>query len=146
MALIESLFRNYYVPPILFLITRDVEDPSEIVRLCMDGKQRLTSIQKFFDGQVREFMCVLFHVTYVEFQIPCNSLLSHLGGCAVLILPFSDKDTITKKKFWYTTPKSQAGNRLLIPEKYKRAFASKQITCGRDISQTSSSLVESRHS
>lgn len=54
MALIESLFRNYYVPPILFLITHDDEDPNEIVRVCMDGKQRLTSIQKFFDGQVCE--------------------------------------------------------------------------------------------
>lgn len=50
-ALIDSIFRNYYVPPILFLLT--TVDSGDVVRICMDGKQRLTSIQKFFDGQVR---------------------------------------------------------------------------------------------
>lgn len=47
--LIDSIFRNFYIPPIIFAVHTDegVE-----VRVCVDGKQRLTSIQKFFDGQV----------------------------------------------------------------------------------------------
>jgi hypothetical protein len=51
MAIIDSLFHNYYIPPVVFAISKDPEDGFE-TRLCVDGKQRLTSIQKFFDGQV----------------------------------------------------------------------------------------------
>ena len=36
-ALIDSILRNYYVPPIVFAIQRD-EDGEEI-RVCVDGKQ-----------------------------------------------------------------------------------------------------------
>ena len=49
--LLDSIWRNYYVPPIVFTVARD--DTGEEIRSCVDGKQRLTSIQKFFDGQVR---------------------------------------------------------------------------------------------
>ncbi|TFK54245.1 hypothetical protein OE88DRAFT_1654811 [Heliocybe sulcata] len=48
--LIDSLFRNFYIPPIVFAVRPD--EDGEMVRVCVDGKQRLTSIQKFFDGQV----------------------------------------------------------------------------------------------
>ncbi|EPQ57689.1 hypothetical protein GLOTRDRAFT_37727, partial [Gloeophyllum trabeum ATCC 11539] len=48
--LIDSLFRNFYIPPIVFAVQPD--EDGELVRICVDGKQRLTSIQKFFDGQV----------------------------------------------------------------------------------------------
>lgn len=36
-GLIDSLFRNYYVPPIIFAVRLD-EDGEE-VRICVDGKQ-----------------------------------------------------------------------------------------------------------
>ena len=52
MKLLDSIYRNFYVPPVVFVVLKD-EDGEE-VRKCVDGKQRLTSIQKFFDGQVRE--------------------------------------------------------------------------------------------
>jgi hypothetical protein len=52
MAIIDSLFHNYYIPPVVFALSKDPVDGYE-TRLCVDGKQRLTSIQKFFDGQVR---------------------------------------------------------------------------------------------
>ncbi|KAI0712928.1 hypothetical protein C8T65DRAFT_646130 [Cerioporus squamosus] len=48
--LLDSIWRNYYIPPIVFAVIRD-EDGQE-VRCCVDGKQRLTSIQNFFDGQI----------------------------------------------------------------------------------------------
>ncbi|KAI0743368.1 hypothetical protein C8Q80DRAFT_1220396 [Daedaleopsis nitida] len=47
--LLDSIWRNYYVPPIVFTVYKDAD--GELVRCCIDGKQRLTSIQKFFDGQ-----------------------------------------------------------------------------------------------
>ncbi|KZT21179.1 hypothetical protein NEOLEDRAFT_1074056 [Neolentinus lepideus HHB14362 ss-1] len=48
--LIDSIFRNFYVPPIVFTVSKD--DDGEVIRICVDGKQRLTSIQKFIDGQI----------------------------------------------------------------------------------------------
>ncbi|KAJ8090092.1 hypothetical protein PM082_018672 [Marasmius tenuissimus] len=47
-GLIESLFKNYYVPPILFSTCMDKEGAE--FKTCMDGKQRLTSIQSFLKG------------------------------------------------------------------------------------------------
>jgi uncharacterized protein with ParB-like and HNH nuclease domain len=61
-GLVDSLFRNYYIPPIIFgemtfnsphlslfrfslKAVSTSEDGSES-RVCIDGKQRLTSIQK----------------------------------------------------------------------------------------------------
>ncbi|KAH7913136.1 hypothetical protein BJ138DRAFT_1059555 [Hygrophoropsis aurantiaca] len=48
-GLIDSIFRNFFVPPVVFAV--QMEDGEEI-RVCVDGKQRLTSIQKFFDGLI----------------------------------------------------------------------------------------------
>ena len=50
MEIIDSLYHNFYVPPVIFAVMRD-EDGEE-VRICVDGKQRLTSIVKFLDGHV----------------------------------------------------------------------------------------------
>ncbi|KAL1409655.1 hypothetical protein Q8F55_003651 [Vanrija albida] len=49
-GLIQSLFFNYYVPPVIFAI-QDNEDGEEI-RVCIDGKQRCTSILQFMKGQI----------------------------------------------------------------------------------------------
>ncbi|KAH9979380.1 hypothetical protein BGW80DRAFT_595558 [Lactifluus volemus] len=49
-GLIDSVFRNYYIPPIIFAVSTS-KDGSES-RVCIDGKQRLTSIQKFLDGLI----------------------------------------------------------------------------------------------
>lgn len=51
MEIIDSLYHNFYIPPVIFAVMRDEDD--EEVRVCVDGKQRLTSIVKFLDGQVR---------------------------------------------------------------------------------------------
>ena len=51
MEIIDSLFHNFYVPPVIFAVMHDEE--GEEVRVCVDGKQRLTSIVKFLDGHVR---------------------------------------------------------------------------------------------
>lgn len=90
-GLIDSVFRDFYIPPVVFAVTRD--DEGYEVRVCVDGKQRLTSIQKFFDGQIPH------------------------------------KDAKTKRLFWYTISENSRGVRNEIPERYKKEFAGKRITC-----------------
>ena len=50
--LIDSIFRNFYIPPLLFAQVEVAGQEDPILR-CVDGKQRLMSLQKFFDGHVR---------------------------------------------------------------------------------------------
>lgn len=53
--LIDSLFNNYYVPPLIFKVISGVKEGTNERRkwrTCIDGKQRLTTIQKFFDGEI----------------------------------------------------------------------------------------------
>ncbi|EJD48918.1 hypothetical protein AURDEDRAFT_112676 [Auricularia subglabra TFB-10046 SS5] len=49
-ALIDSLLRNYYVPPVI--LAKRVQEDGGPVWTCIDGKQRLTSIQRFMDGMI----------------------------------------------------------------------------------------------
>ncbi|KAF9220655.1 hypothetical protein BS17DRAFT_713659 [Gyrodon lividus] len=44
-GLIDSILRNYYIPPIIFAVS--FQDDGSELRTCIDGKQRLTSIQRF---------------------------------------------------------------------------------------------------
>ncbi|KAA1476439.1 hypothetical protein DENSPDRAFT_843400 [Dentipellis sp. KUC8613] len=47
-GLIDSVFRHYYIPPVIFAVS--TSDDGVERRVCIDGKQRLTSLQKFMDG------------------------------------------------------------------------------------------------
>ena len=78
MEIIDSLFHNFYVPPIIFAVMRD-EDGEE-VRVCVDGKQRLTSIVKFLDGHVRPRLHILIPMTHLR-------LLCRLRVCDLLPYP-----------------------------------------------------------
>ncbi|KAI0357156.1 hypothetical protein OH77DRAFT_1519592 [Trametes cingulata] len=49
-GLIDSLLRNFYIPPVIFAVKR--QDDGTETRTCIDGKQRLTSIQLFMDGLI----------------------------------------------------------------------------------------------
>ncbi|KAG8934386.1 hypothetical protein FRC01_003343 [Tulasnella sp. 417] len=46
--LIDSILRNFYIPPIIFRVLEDQDGYER--RICIDGKQRLTSLQRFMDG------------------------------------------------------------------------------------------------
>ncbi|ESK90348.1 hypothetical protein Moror_13777 [Moniliophthora roreri MCA 2997] len=50
-ALIDSLMNNFPIPQVIFSVT---EHPTtgELTRTCIDGKQRLTSIRRFWDGEL----------------------------------------------------------------------------------------------
>jgi hypothetical protein len=63
MEIIDSLFHNFYVPPVIFAVMQD-EDGEE-VRVCVDGKQRLTSIVKFLDGHV----CTLLYTLLAMYEL-----------------------------------------------------------------------------
>ncbi|KFY35556.1 hypothetical protein V494_05816 [Pseudogymnoascus sp. VKM F-4513 (FW-928)] len=57
-GLIASVLQGYFIPPIIFNVTEQMEtmdDGTESMRhyrICVDGKQRLTSLQKFMEGKV----------------------------------------------------------------------------------------------
>ena len=81
-GLVDSLFRNYYIPPIIFgelpvflsssrlaqIFSKAVstsEDGSEF-RVCIDGKQRLTSIQKCALYKSDCLICLLFVPRFMD--------------------------------------------------------------------------------
>ncbi|KIK51296.1 hypothetical protein GYMLUDRAFT_50667 [Collybiopsis luxurians FD-317 M1] len=49
--LIDSIFTNHYMPPIIFDVIYD-DNGTEIKKICLDGKQRLTSLRLFMDGAI----------------------------------------------------------------------------------------------
>jgi hypothetical protein len=53
-GLIESLMENYYVPPIIFNQERvaGLNGQVHYKRICVDGKQRLSSIKAFMEGDI----------------------------------------------------------------------------------------------
>lgn len=46
-GLIDSIFRNFYIPPIVFAVQLD--DEGEEVRICVDGKQVCSSSNNFYE-------------------------------------------------------------------------------------------------
>ncbi|PPQ73754.1 hypothetical protein CVT24_006945 [Panaeolus cyanescens] len=53
-GLIDSIFRNFYIPPVVFAVHTITLPSGEVKerRVCVDGKQRLTSIKNFIDGKI----------------------------------------------------------------------------------------------
>ncbi|KAH6874803.1 hypothetical protein BKA70DRAFT_1128822 [Coprinopsis sp. MPI-PUGE-AT-0042] len=98
-SLMDSIFRNFYVPPVIFA-TKQHDDGSE-TKICIDGKQRLTSIRRFMDGQVR---IAVFHVLFV---LTC----------------------LTAEKWWFKESPPGQKARKVLPEKLRKTFANKQIVC-----------------
>jgi len=47
-GLIDSLMENYYIPPVIF----NVKSSSREILVCVDGKQRLSSIKAFIEGSI----------------------------------------------------------------------------------------------
>ncbi|CUS09422.1 unnamed protein product [Tuber aestivum] len=54
--LIQSVLANFYIPPVIFNVIKFTEDGKERYRrICIDGKQRLTSIKRFVEGRIPVF-------------------------------------------------------------------------------------------
>ncbi|KIK69699.1 hypothetical protein GYMLUDRAFT_254990 [Collybiopsis luxurians FD-317 M1] len=108
--LIDSIYRNFYIPPIIFAVT--VEDDGSERRTCIDGKQRLTSIQLFMDGLIPR-------------QYPCLLRFRSLIFCMRNV----DRDPLTGQKYWFKNVDSKDTRRQLLPEKLRTMFSNKQIVC-----------------
>ena len=50
-AVIESIMRHYYVPPVLLSVQPEKQD-GELTYVCIDGKQRMSSICAFLDNEI----------------------------------------------------------------------------------------------
>ncbi|KAL3418826.1 hypothetical protein PVAG01_09047 [Phlyctema vagabunda] len=56
--LIKSIFIGFFIPPLIFNLITKIEtnnqgiDEKKYYRVCVDGKQRMTSIVKFMDGLI----------------------------------------------------------------------------------------------
>jgi len=48
--LIESIFRNFTVPQVVFAVRRDEEDENLVSRICVDGKQVCLIIDHVREG------------------------------------------------------------------------------------------------
>ncbi|KAI5836580.1 uncharacterized protein SCHCODRAFT_02707388 [Schizophyllum commune H4-8] len=46
-SLIDSIMQNIHIPPLIFSMKNDND-----IMTCMDGKQRITSIKRFMDGEI----------------------------------------------------------------------------------------------
>ncbi|KNC98446.1 uncharacterized protein SPPG_06150 [Spizellomyces punctatus DAOM BR117] len=68
--LIDSLVKNYYVPPVIFSIRYDTRPShrNQEIRVAIDGKQRLTSIHKFIEGEIPQIDSVT--ATKIWFKKP----------------------------------------------------------------------------
>ncbi|KAJ1023738.1 hypothetical protein NDA18_004721 [Ustilago nuda] len=51
-AVIESIMRHYYVPPVLLSVQNQVSTEDELTYVCIDGKQRISSICAFLDNKI----------------------------------------------------------------------------------------------
>ncbi|KAF0424477.1 hypothetical protein F8M41_006606 [Gigaspora margarita] len=49
--LIDSILNNFYIPPVIFSCKK-VEGTNKWKRVCIDGKQRLTSITRFMNNEI----------------------------------------------------------------------------------------------
>lgn len=59
-TLINSILMGYFIPPIIFNVKKNVvkvegKEKISYLRICVDGKQRLTSIWKFMSGKIGFF-------------------------------------------------------------------------------------------
>ena len=132
MEIIDSLYHNFYIPPVIFAILQD--DDGEEVRICVDGKQRLTSIVKFLDGQVRLSPLPpfsLYETHYVLcYRLGVRDSLSYFSPAVCDVKRTPDRDPDTRKLWWYQVPVAHRGRRNEITPEGKRKFEDKRITCG----------------
>jgi hypothetical protein len=51
-GLIDSLMENFYIPPIILNKATLADKSKPAVHICVDGKQRLSSVRAFVKGMV----------------------------------------------------------------------------------------------
>lgn len=94
--MLTCLIEHYYIPPVIFNVWKEEdEETGELrdVRICVDGKQRLTSVKAFMDG-----------------MIPCKDrndvawLVSHFSPLFFSLAELSGFEGITRRlREWFAT-------------------------------------------
>ncbi|KZW00288.1 hypothetical protein EXIGLDRAFT_168145 [Exidia glandulosa HHB12029] len=72
-ALIDSLLKGLHVPPVVFAVRDDPHTPGGKQYICVDGKQRLTSVQSFIDSQIPHIDPVTKKKWYMPLNLSENS-------------------------------------------------------------------------
>ncbi|KAJ3983370.1 hypothetical protein F5890DRAFT_1475390 [Lentinula detonsa] len=107
MMLIDSVFTNHYMPPIILSVIYD-GNGAEVKKICLDGKQRLTSLQLFMDG-----------------IIPRSSIPTKF------VLAADQVTSDTSRNWWFQVDESSTSktNKHIIPEHIRTSFVNRQIRC-----------------
>ena len=80
--LIDSMYRGFYIPPVVFSVHWDTTSQAK-VRLCVDGKQRLTAISGFVAGRV----CILAFSLTQPCTLTSPSFRSHVRISTSVVKP-----------------------------------------------------------
>lgn len=128
--LIDSIYRGFYIPPVVFSVHWDTTSQAK-VRLCVDGKQRLTAISGFVSGRVRIPTFLLTQpctLTPLLFRSHVRSPLSNWNVEELTLRWPLDVDRTNRKSFWFKQPKKRNG--LEVPQSLKDEFLNFKIRCG----------------
>jgi hypothetical protein len=49
-GLVNSLMENFYIPPIILNKKTPAQKGKDVIHVCVDGKQRLSSVRAFVKG------------------------------------------------------------------------------------------------
>ncbi|ESK89895.1 hypothetical protein Moror_810 [Moniliophthora roreri MCA 2997] len=93
-ALIDSILRNFYIPPVIFSVSK--EEGGSTIWTCMDGKQRLTSIKRFMDGEIPH----RDHITRENLFFKHNPHVKHGAGKKKKLLPQRYRDIFLRKRLF----------------------------------------------
>jgi len=130
--LIDSMYRGFYIPPVVFSVHWDTTSQAK-VRLCVDGKQRLTAISGFVLGRVRiptsppTRACTLIPPSF-RFRVRIHVALPPNRNTRELTFGPLDVDRVNRKSFWFKQPKKRNG--LEVPQSLKDEFLNFKVRCG----------------
>lgn len=95
---------NFYIPPIILNKKTPTDKTKPAVHVCVDGKQRLSSVRAFVKG-----------------LIPCHDFRSEKWSVPVLMLPILADHT----RWFCDTPTSR--RKKVLPEETQRMFLAKEF-------------------
>ena len=131
--LIDSMYRGFYIPPVVFSVHWDTVSQAK-VRLCVDGKQRLTAISGFVGGRVRSPTSPptrAYTLIPPSFRFHVRIIVALSSNRNTRKLTFGrplDVDRVNRKSFWFKKPKKRNG--LEVPQTLKDEFLNFKVRCG----------------
>lgn len=104
-GLVDSLMENFYIPPIILNKKTPADKSKPVVHVCVDGKQRLSSVRAFVKG-----------------MIPCHDFRGEKWS----VLPLYLTDYCANITRWFCdTPGSR--RKKVLPEETQKMFLRKEF-------------------